>query len=166
VPAGLQRHAHVRAEGELVDDPEVLGVAGRGPQELLGHLVADLGCAAPDDLHRGVRAVRVGRVALLELADQLVLRRVGVHRGHPTDRGAFGDVDEAQIGEERDAALGEAHEDLRVVPEIRSQERADVGEELHGVDPGRDRLLTCLARRDVERQAHHAGDRPVRPEQR
>ena len=139
-----QRHAHVRTEPEFLHDAIVLTVAA----ERLLHVVGDVGqkgaLAGVERVHRRVVAVGVRRIDVAELFDEVLFRRVGVHRGDALDRVALLCIDEAHVPEEWHQQSGQRGQVPLVVERSAERDRTP-----------RQELLRALVRR-IDRHADHA----------
>lgn len=75
----------------------------------------------------------MGRIALLQLAQDPLLRGVGVKPGHPANPAVrFGHIDDAPVGERWRDEASQAQERSRIVERL-GEQRARVGQEAHGL---------------------------------
>jgi hypothetical protein len=81
----------------------MLLVDGDLHEQLVGHLLDQLGLAGPDDLGRAGRRGRVERVAAADLLRPPQLRRIAMRQRGPLDRPVgLDELDEAPVGQLRD----------------------------------------------------------------
>ena len=124
-----QRHAHVGARGQLVDDPPPLVVGHRVGDRRLGDLGHPLGHSGPEHPGNAVGSVRIGRIALVEHLGQLHLGRIDVSDREPLDRPLVAQhVDRAPVGESGNGELCHLLQSRAVVDQ-RRQRLARFGEE-------------------------------------
>ncbi len=138
-----QRDTHVRREPERADDAVVLLGAGGSPEELVAHLLGDLGLTASHHARRRMGSERIRRELGREQGRELRLGRIGVGDGMAADALVGGNVDQAEIREVRHAELREPLVALGIVERPRQQctrlrEESLIG---FGPAPGRDLAL-------------------------
>ena len=86
---GRQRHADVRAQAELANQPQVLVVVRVGGQQRLGDVRHQLRLPRADDVGQAVRRVRAGGPAVLDLLHQPDLFGIRVLHGQPPQLAVF-----------------------------------------------------------------------------
>ena len=139
-------------------DLVVLHAASRLPEEPFTHVGRELGSTAAHHARGRMRASGVRGVLLLELPHEVLARGISVHRGDAPHHRSVGDVDDAQITEERHGESGEMLEPLGKFQQ-RREHRPAVGEESLRCLLLRELALGLPPGGDVERHAHHSGDR-------
>ncbi len=147
--AHLQRDADVRAELQLVDEPEVLLIDGRGREQLPGNVGNELGFARAKDLGNAGPRVRIGWIPPFQLGDELQLRGVDVRHREPPPRATVDEIDGTPVSQHRDGQARDRGQGLLVVErgghfiDGAQQERAlvpvtdllgDVAEKIDGID--------------------------------
>ena len=117
--AQAERHGHVRGEPERLEDGVVALVTARRTQEVVGHVGAPHRPAAAHDLHGGMGTLGIGWVRAAQLLGECPLVRVGVPGSHPPHLAVLvHDVDEADVGHDRDRDLGQTLHHLSVVDDL------------------------------------------------
>ncbi len=111
-----ERHAHVRANADRAEQRQVLRVLRAGDEQLVRHLLHEVGLSRAEHPREPSGGVRIGRVAFLELARQLDFPGIEVRDGEATDRsGILENVHCAPVAERRHGELGERAERRFVV---------------------------------------------------
>ena len=93
--------------------------------------VGDLGPPAPHDAGGGMSSITVGRIVGLELGNECGLAGIGMHGGQTPYAVLLGDVDQAEVGKERDAEPPEPFEALGIVERQRKHGTGLCVEALH-----------------------------------
>ena len=129
-PTRLQRHDDVRQRPERLVKRQVLVVDGRAGERFVARVLHEVGLAGAQDLAHGMRFVLLRRVAVPELAEQLLALAIAV-RDHDLAQVAVVDrVDDAVVGHLRNEQPGEVGQ-RRVDVKRDRQQRARLLEEPH-----------------------------------